>query len=98
MPQLRRCPVIYLADRGVESPHTSEIRCKGNLTHGQIRLVYQFLGEIETACAYHRAGRGSQMGHEQPPKMACPNSQPVRERFHSPFLQISLSNQSECPG
>lgn len=94
MPDLPGGPVKELANACVKSANATEACRHGNLSHGEARLINEFLGKMHAARVRDRYRSGSKMFQEQAPKVTGPDPEPSRKRFDSTFRQPAFANEA----
>src|SRR5262249_30259520 len=82
--------MVGFSDRLVEPANAPKARSEGDLIHRQAGLVDKLLREVQTPGSHHRAGRGSEVTEEQPPKVARPDAEALREGLHTAGVGAAL--------
>src|SRR5258705_2056872 len=87
--------MIDVSDGGVESAHGAKAPSERDLHHGQVGLVDELLGKVQTASLRNGAGRCPQGTQKQAPKMARAHSEVPGQGFHAPVFQTRLADQPQ---
>src|SRR5258707_4546422 len=87
--------MIDVTEGGVESPHGTKAPSERDLRHGQVGLVDELLGKVQTASLRDGAGRCPQVTQKQAPKMARAHSEVPGQGFHAPIFQTRLADQPQ---
>src|SRR5258706_3419794 len=87
--------MIDVTDGGVEPPHGAKAPSDRDLRHGQVVLVDELLGQVETASLCNSAWRCPQVTQKQAPKMARAHSEVPGQGFHAPIFQTRLAAQPQ---
>src|SRR5260370_13565216 len=87
--------MIDVTDGGVESHHGAKTPSDRDPRHGQVGLVAEILGKMQTASLRNGAGRCPQVTQKQAPKMARAHSEVPGQGFHAPIFQTRLADQPQ---
>jgi hypothetical protein len=90
--------VKQIAEDLIESSYTPESCCERDFRHWHLGFMNELLGEKNAACLRDGNRRCSQVLKEEPPQLALPQTETIRQLFYARAVAIERSIGNESQG